>query len=146
MHLHSSKKIAKRKSGLVTILAYSTIFTILISLTTACKKDPGQGGLASISGKVYGYDINSSGIVTDSGYVGDVKVYISYDNNQYADDDVNTSYTGDFSFQGLQKGKYTIYTYSECDSCNFNQTPVVQEFEITSTKQDATLPDFVIYN
>jgi len=146
MYLHPSKKISKRNLGLTIILSYATAIVILISLATSCKKDAGQGGLASISGKVYGYDINSSGIVTDSGYVGDVKVYISYDNDQYADDDVNTSYTGNFSFQGLQKGKYTIYTYSKCDSCNFNQTPVVQEFEITSTRQDAALPDFVIYN
>ena len=146
MYLHPSKKTAKRKFSFTSIISCTAAFIVFISVTTACKKDAGQGGLASISGKVYGYDINSSGIVTDSGYVGDVKVYISYDDNQYADDDVNTSYTGEFSFRGLQKGKYTIYTYSKCDSCNFNQTPVIQEFEITSTKQDAMLPDFVIYN
>lgn len=146
MYLHPSPKTAKRKFSFASTISCIAAFIIFISITSACKKDAGQGGLASISGKVYGYDINSSGIVTDSGYVGDVKVYISYDDNQYADDDVNTSYTGEFSFQGLQKGKYTIYTYSKCDSCNFNQTPVIQEFEITSTKQDAMLPDFVIYN
>lgn len=119
---------------------------VVMSLSSSCKKDAGEGGLASISGKVYGYDINSAGIVTDSGYVGDVQVYISYGDHTYVDDNVRTSYTGEYSFQGLQKGKYTIFTYSECDTCNFNQTSIVQKFEITSSKQDGELPDFVIYN
>ena len=33
----------------------------------ACKKEAGEGGLASIKGKVYGYDINSYGVLVDSG-------------------------------------------------------------------------------
>ena len=124
--------------------------SILLFLTallfTACSKEPGEGGSASISGKVFGYDINTAGIVTDSAYAGDYRVLISYGNNKASDNDIRTSYTGDYSFTGLRKGNYRVYVYSQCDTCTFNQSYSVQEVEITSNKQELTLPDFVIYD
>ena len=139
MHKDTIKPITFRITTLAALLFF-------ILTWSSCKKEAGEGGLATISGKVYGYDINSSGVVTDSGYVGDVQVFISYGDNTFVDDNVRTSYSGEYSFRGLQKGKYTLFVYTECDTCNFNQAPVIQHFEVTSNKQDAVLPDFVIYN
>ena len=125
----------------IFILLFLTAFLI-----TACSKEPGVGGSASISGKVFGYDINTLGVITDSAYAGDYRVFISYGDNNASDNDIRTSYTGDFSFKGLRKGLYRVYVYSQCDTCTFNQSYSVQEVEITSNKQELTLPDFVIYD
>lgn len=113
-------------------------------LWSSCEKDPGQGGLASISGKVYGYDYNNVNVLLDSGYVGDTRVYIAYGGGTVADDDVRTSYTGEYSFKGLQKGLYSIWVFTKCDTCAFNLSAVVQQVEITETRQEAVLPDFII--
>lgn len=111
---------------------------------SSCEKDVGEGGTATIKGKVFGYDINNSGIVLDSGYVGDYRVYLSYGDNEWADKDERTSYTGDFAFQGLQKGKYKIFVFSKCVTCAFEQAVVVQYAEITKNGETIELPLFKI--
>lgn len=110
----------------------------------ACEKDPGKGGLASISGKVYGYDQNSVGVVVDSGYVGDVRVYICYGGGNTPDDDVRTGPDGSYAFKGLQEGRYSLWVFSQCDTCAFSATAVVQDVELTEAREEAVLPDFVI--
>lgn len=121
------------------ILLLSTVL-----VWASCEKEPGLGGLATISGKVYGYDYNSLGVLHDSGYVGDVQVYISYGTDSTTDDNVRTGINGEYSFQGLQKGVYSVWTYTFCDSCNFNQIALVQQAEVTETDQVVVLPDFII--
>lgn len=112
----------------------------------SCTKEAGEGGNATIHGYVFGYDINSSGIVTDSGAAAGQKVYISYGDNTTIDDDVETSYTGEYEFRGLRKGTYTLFAYSQCDTCLFNQKVVSMKVEITENKQDVIAPDLVIYD
>jgi hypothetical protein len=60
------------------------------------------------------------------------------------DDDTRTSSTGEYAFQGLQEGTYTLFVISECDSCNFNSEYIIQHAEITSGDQDLQMPDFII--
>ncbi|MFN5318079.1 MAG: carboxypeptidase-like regulatory domain-containing protein [Bacteroidia bacterium] len=112
----------------------------------SCAKEPGEGGTSSIKGRVWGYDINTFGIVTDSAVVQDARVYISYGNNTTVDDDTRSSYTGEYIFRGLQKGTYTISTYSQCDDCPFNQEAVKQVVEITENGQEVLVPDLIIYD
>ena len=112
----------------------------------SCSKEAGEGGTSSIQGKIFGYDVNTSGIVTDSAYVQDARVYISYGDGTTVDNDVRTSYTGDYIFRGLRKGKYTIFVYSQCNSCPFNQEVVKQTVEITDNKQEVTAPDLKIFD
>lgn len=127
-------------------ISYLIILAISAMMIASCGIEPGEGGLASIRGKVYGYDINSAGRVLDSGYVGDARVYIAYGSNTWSDDDVRTSFSGDYAFRGLQKGKYTLWVFSQCDSCAFNQTYVKKEVEITESNQELVVPDFVIFD
>lgn len=120
------------------------IFLSVISILISCSKDEGRGGLASIRGKVYGYDINTSNEITDSGYVANYDVFISYGSNTWVDDKTETSYTGDYSFDELTPGKYTLFVHSQCNSCLFNQESFVQEVEIKDSKEVLILPNFVI--
>jgi hypothetical protein len=126
-------------------LVQLNLLLLVAILVVSCEKEPGKGGLASISGKVYARDINALGEVHDSGYGGELKVYLSYGDNAWVDESESTSETGEYRFQGLQKGDYRIVTYSRCDTCLLNQVPVEQAVSITKTKQIAVLPDFVVY-
>ena len=118
---------------------------IVVSLVS-CSKSAGEGGTSSIQGKVFGYDINTASVVTDSAYVQDARVYITYGDGTTVDNDVRTSYTGDYIFRGLRKGIYTIFVYSQCNDCPFNQEVVKQTIEITENKQELVAPDFKIFD
>lgn len=111
----------------------------------ACKKEPGRGGLSSIRGKVFAYDINQLGDVVDSGYPADQRVFISYGNNTWADDDVRTSYTGEFSFDWLQKGDYTIWVVGECDTCQLLQSIDKLTVSIDKQKETVEVRDLITY-
>lgn len=123
------------------------ILLIVIAIALiSCSKEAGEGGTSSIQGKVFGYDVNTSGIVTDSAYVQDTRVYITYGDGSTIDNDTRTSYTGDYIFRGLRKGIYTIFVYSQCNDCPFNQEVVKQTVEITENKQEVIAPDLKIFD
>ena len=131
-------------------LMNSKTFKIILTLSLfsfffiTCKKYPGEGGLASITGKVYAKDYDINGFLVGEGYIADEKVYISYGDHTTIDNDVNTSYTGEFKFDFLQKGKYTIFVYSKCDTCDLGTRAEIKTIEITGRKQEITLNDFNI--
>jgi hypothetical protein len=125
------------------IVFLSCSFSLLLS---SCAKEAGEGGSSTIKGRIYGYDINTSGVVTDSAVVQDVRVYISYGDNSTVDDDTRSSYTGEYVFRGLHKGKYTVFVYSQCNDCPFNQEVKKQVVEITEANQEVLVPDIVIFD
>jgi hypothetical protein len=125
------------------IVFLSCSFSLLLS---SCAKEAGEGGSSTIKGRIYGYDINTSGVVTDSAVVQDVRVYISYGDNSTVDDDTRSSYTGEYVFRGLHKAKYTVFVYSQCNDCPFNQEVKKQVVEITEANQEVLVPDIVIFD
>ncbi|MEZ4839625.1 hypothetical protein [Flavobacterium sp.] len=110
----------------------------------ACSHDEGYGGLASIKGKIYGKDYNSSGFLVDEGYVGGFKVYISKHGETAYFDSMDSAYDGSFKFSYLHKGKYDIWVYGDCDYCDWDLVYVLKTIEITSTRQNVETEDFVI--
>jgi hypothetical protein len=131
--------------GALKNIGWQTLLLLVFLATVSCEKDPGKGGLATVQGKVYVRDVNALGVVHDSGYGGGIRVMIAYGDNSWVDNDVRTSFTGDYAFKGLQKGLYTLSVYSRCDTCLLNQTPFTQSVEVTETRQVATVPDFEIF-
>lgn len=130
------------KSTIVKLFFCISIFLFFSS----CSKEEGQGGLATIKGKVFGQDINADGDLKESGFVGDKRVFISYGGGTFVDDEVRTSHTGEFRFENLIKGRYAVFVYSQCNKCPFNQEVKIQEVEITDKKQTIILPEFLIYD
>ena len=120
------------------------ICAFLITVLSSCSKDEGYGGLATIKGKVYGKDYNSSGALVAEGYVGDMKVYISRHDDPNHFDKVDTSYDGSYKFQFLQKGTYDVWVFGDCDSCTWQQVYALETIEITSKKQTVEVDDLVI--
>lgn len=128
-------------------LLYQQKWSLLLLLTIAfgCRKQEGTGGLATIKGRVFAYNIDKNGTVTDSGYMADVRVFISYGTNTWTDNDVRSSFDGSFAFQWLQPGNYKVWAISKCDTCNLGQRSVIREITIKDKKETVTTPDLVIY-
>ena len=124
---------------------YLVVAVLLIAIGFySCSKDEGYGGLAKISGKVYGYDVTSSGNIRAEGYMGEVKVYISEHNNPNYFDNVNSSYDGSFEFKYLNKGSYDLWAFSDCDTCVWKQKYEIKAVTISTKKQAVTVEDFKI--
>lgn len=110
----------------------------------SCSHDEGYGGLASISGKIYGKDFNSNGFLVSEDYIGGVKVYISKHGETNYFDSMDSAYDGSFKFNYLHKGTYDIWVYGDCDYCSWDQVFVLKTIEITDKKQEVVTEDFVI--
>ena len=128
------------------VLYVFAVLTCLL-LMLSCSKQEGLGGQASASGRLLEHLFAGS---LDQGTVGAQAkdVYIIYGTDEgIADDEVETGYNGNFSFDYLRLGSYTIYAYSDCWACPFGTDSVVKmEFEITSRKQELDLGSITVLN
>lgn len=124
------------------------IVFVLISLSFfSCKKQPGEGGFASIEGKVYVKDYDDSyTIVTAEYYLPSETVYIIYGDGTEVANTVKTSYDGSFKFNYLRKGTYKIFVLSEDSTKPFLAVPKEElvQVNITKRKEKVVLNDFVI--
>jgi hypothetical protein len=132
------------KSFVLKFLAFLSV----IFLFTTCSKEPGQGGLATITGKVYVKDYNSTfTVLYDEYYGNDVYVYIIYGDDVDYSDKIKTSYNGVYEFKYLREGTYHVYAYSKDSTLQTtNPIGIVQEVKITKKKQTVNVPDLVVFN
>lgn len=124
------------------------LFLVCISFLS-CKKKPGEGGFASIEGKVYEkkYDAYFSILLTQY-YLPGETVYIVYGDGTEVGNTVKTSYDGSFKFNYLRKGSYKVYVVGK-DSARANlygPKTELTEVNITEKKQKVIIDDFVILN
>jgi hypothetical protein len=123
----------------------TVLITFLISVAfLACKKGPGVGGRATVLGKVFATNYSAGYIKTDSGYIGGIKVYIKYGDENGVGDNVETDNNGNYRFDFLRQGKYTFYVFSKVLQNNTIDTSYTQTIDITSKKEEKILPDFKI--
>lgn len=122
------------------------LISALLLLTTACKKEPGEGGRAEIRGLVLRQDVNAVGIPIGDPYpYQDTRVYIVYGDHEYHDDDVRTGPDGKFVFRWLRKGAYTVYTFGECN-CPGKTVAVNRNVTIDGKKDVVTVPTIIVNN
>jgi hypothetical protein len=119
------------------------IFSVLVLFITGCRKTAGIGGNSTIQGKVKAiyYDVFGNAYPY---YAGKVDVYIIYGDEEYFGDDVETSYDGTYEFRYLRKGQYTIFAYSDCDTCLGKKRVEMIKTEITKNNSVVKLEDLVI--
>lgn len=122
---------------------YIFIVLTILTLFTACKKEAGVGGTASITGRVYARNYSNGWFVSQS-YAPDERVYIIYGNSPVYNDDMRTHYDGTYRFDYLYPGTYTVFAYSDCDSCASGIQAVLDTVEITGEGQVVTVPDIVV--
>lgn len=112
----------------------------------SCEKSAGKGGTSSISGRVQVLDVNGLGQVQDEYWGMDEDVFIVYGDADMAyDDKVSCSYDGSYRFDYLTPGVYTLFSYSDCDTCNDGKMVVKTAVEILENKTEYTAPNIVIY-
>ena len=124
-----------------------------ISILGACKKEEGEGGLASVRGTIQ-TDIRlvpSNPVTLQYSRPGvDVEVYIIYGDNVGPDDRVWTNYKGEFEFRNLRPGDYKVYVYSRdttgAAQVNAERMPIVKEFKIEERKDEVNLGTITIYD
>lgn len=111
-----------------------TLFGFILS---ACKKEEGVGGDASITGQVWTYAMNGSFTDTIAEYPAeDTYVYIVYGDNTGFDKRVKTDYNGYFKFNYLYPGDYTIYVYSFDPLEIDGQRAVIEHVNIESREEN----------
>jgi hypothetical protein len=125
------------------LIAALCLFSALLYLN-ACSTDEGEGGMALITGKIFVQDYNSSGILKGEYYAPDEDVYIIYGDDPVYGDVMKTHFDGTYRFDYLRKGNYTIFAYSDCDTCMSGVRPVLLSAEITTGDQVLELPDIVL--
>lgn len=117
----------------------------LALLLTACTQEPGTGGLAAVQGRVYAFDYyDGTEVLKSEYYAPDERVYLIYGDDVVPGDDMRTSYDGTYRFDRLTEGAYTLYVYSECDTCASGLEVKKATFEVTSRKQEVLMPDLII--
>jgi hypothetical protein len=125
--------------------AHLSFWALIFILLAGCTKPEGEGGASVIYGKVYAFNYNSSGVLKEEYYLADEDVFIIYgDGDNYYDDSYETSFDGSFRFQYLRPGTYTVFVYSDCESCPSGTEEVSQTVEIYSNNEDIILPDFEV--
>lgn len=119
---------------------------ILISATVilfACKKEAGEGGTSKLKGNVIVENFstyNSSKVSTIN--AADEDVYIIYGDNDFYSDKVKTDDKGYYEFNGLQKGDYKIYVFSELTE--EEKTAVYKNVNIESNSSETNIDDIII--
>ena len=127
------------------------LFTVLITLIS-CEKPSGEGGTSVINGKVIyfttSYNAQTSSMDTTYFPKAGKDIYIIYSQNEddIFDDKTETDWNGNFQFQYLRQGDYTIYTY--VDSVVVNDVmydfPIFQHLVISKNNSIIVVDDFVI--
>ncbi|MBT4774204.1 MAG: hypothetical protein HOH13_06505 [Crocinitomicaceae bacterium] len=125
----------------------SILFLFLFLLSLSCTKEEGVGGQASVSGKLQEHLFVGT---LDQGTIGaqGEDVYIIYGTDDgIFDDKVETGYSGDFEFNYLRPGNYTLYAFSDCWSCSFGTDSVVKlDFTISDKKEELSLGNITVLN
>ena len=119
------------------------VVSILVSLSS-CEKLPGEGGTSTIRGKIFIRDLNSSGVLQAEYYAPEERVYIIYGDDEFYGNDTRTNYDGTYEFNYLHKGSYTVYAYSDCDTCESQIEAIKITTEITKNHSTIILPDLVL--
>ncbi len=123
------------------------LLILLCVFAFSCKKKPGEGGFATIQGKVYvkNYDAFFT-YITSEYYLPSETVYIIYGDGTEIGETVKTSYDGSFKFNYLRKGNYQIFVLGKdtTSSPKGNPKEVLAKVTISKKKEVVTIPDFVI--
>lgn len=126
----------------LSLFTFATILSLF-----SCDKPAGEGGTSRIKGKIYIRDYNSNfTILQDEFYAMEERVYITYGDHDFYDNDIRTSYDGTYVFDNLRKGSYTIFAYS--DDSTFVAPggiyPVIKTVEITEEYQTVEVPTIIL--
>jgi len=129
------------------------VFAVILSLAS-CKKEEGDGGNSSITGRVMierRVNLDNYSTARDTIPAADQDVFIIYGDHVSPDDRIQTNYNGEFEFLYLRPGNYTIYTFSKDTTAtptpwDEDHLTILKRIEITDKKQQRSIGDMLIYD
>jgi hypothetical protein len=118
---------------------------VISTFVLACENQPGEGGRASIQGKVFVRDFNGNcTVLLDSFYGIDEEVYIIAGDDPSYFERVRTGPDGTFWFPYLRKGKYEVYALSEPCNVSGELEAVSIKVEIKERKEEIVTEDIIV--
>jgi len=126
---------------------FSVLITLLIFSFISCQKEEGAGGTSTIAGKVWVQNYTTDFKLLISEYWAEEEdVYLIYGNDSIYSDKTSTDYEGNYWFQYLQEGNYTVFVYSKdrSSSSPSGRIPVKMEVNINKSKSDILVPQITI--
>lgn len=126
---------------------------IILFFLSSCEKSPGEGGTSTIQGSVYKLSTYYNVLTqqTDTVYYQldskkDVYIIYSDNENDFYNDNIETNWNGQYRFDYLRKGDYTLFVYTDStDALNISYDyPIFKHVKIDANNSTVTLPDFVI--
>ncbi|MFQ5334989.1 MAG: hypothetical protein ACE5DN_02835 [Flavobacteriales bacterium] len=105
--------------------------------------DPNDGS-SVVEGHLYVMEYNGIGQLIDQYYVAEERVYIQYEGDSTYFDDMRTGQNGNFRFDKLIPGTYTVYAMSDCVNCPGGREVRSKEVNIAGKGELKTLDDIVI--
>ena len=117
-------------------IIFLSLFALSILSISSCKKSEGDGGKATITGKIWIQRYNLLQIPQNA-YAGAYEdVYIIYGDDTSYGNKVKTNPDGVYEFTYLRAGKYTIYAYSSGSTVtSANRVAVIKQVEISKKTQ-----------
>ena len=123
----------------------SFIVCLICLFFFSCEDKPGEGGRASIQGKVYVKDFNGNcTVLLDSFYGIDEEVFIIAGDDPSYFERVRTGPDGVFWFPYLRRGKYEVYALSEPCNIPGELETAGFEIEIKERKEEIVTEDIVV--
>ncbi len=134
-------KLTNRKMTRVSVII---LIALIMGIFNSCKKEEGEGGKATIEGKLYNnlYDPNGKFLKKEEAREDDV--FIIYGDNAVYDDQMDSDDEGSYKFQYLRKGNYTIFAYSDCNTCPSGKESVQVQVEIKDKKEVVVASDIEV--
>lgn len=128
---------------------YLFLIIIPIFIYSSCTKKEGEGGSATIKGKVIVRLCSDSFDTVYAEFPDEERdVYIVYGDDDYYGDKASTYYNGVYQFSYLRKGSYKVFAYSddETGQSESGKRPVVQEVTISENGSIVDVPDIIVYD
>ncbi|MBN2779313.1 MAG: hypothetical protein JXR36_16905 [Bacteroidales bacterium] len=125
------------------------LFVSILSLLLGCEKNAGEGGNATVVGNVWVKEYNSTFTELIGEYAAmQEDVFIVYGDNIGFDDKTETDYMGNYRFNYLRPGKYTIFAYSKDSSMQSvsGEVVVIKQIEISKSNETLTVPQIIIFD
>lgn len=132
----------------LSFLIPATLILGLLFIAISCEKPEGEGGYATVKGKVWVRDYNSTFTLFMGEYAAtDEDVYIIYGDESGYSDKTSTDYLGRFNFKYLRPGFYTVFVYSKDSTLSSisGEIAIIQQFKIEKGDKEVELPQLLIY-
>jgi len=127
---------------------YYLLLIALFFIVVSCSKPEGEGGTATIKGKVIVKLCSDDFSKIYAEFPDEEKdVYIMYGDNDFYSDKTDTHYDGTYRFPYLRKGNYKIYAYSDDESgqSESGKVPIIKTVEIGKNGESLDVPIIEVY-